>query len=184
MKRNHPDNGHETDSPKQKKKRPPTLGLKQAKGNERDTPWFKGRLCPILPVANQAPHKTEGLPRRLIRKQTACFIKPTVELPEGYCKYKDVRMYPNYISEYVLPVTEGDMLEFVLGDRDKTRPMAIKVRVSQYSPRTCKELTEYMRKLTKDLDGVQMKNVLVQVLPCTALWRFLGSPVFKKTAGS
>jgi hypothetical protein len=165
MKRKHAGNGHETDSPKQKKKRPPTLGLKQAKGNEKDTPWFKGRLCPI-------------------KTPKAWFIKPMAELPEGYCKSKDVFMHPNYISEYVLPVTEGDMLEFILGDRDKTRPMAIKVRVSQYSPRTCKELTEYMRKLTKDLDGVQMKNVLVQVLPCTALWRFLGSPVFKKTAGS
>jgi hypothetical protein len=69
-----------------------TLGLKQTK---ETTQWFKGRLCPI-------------------RKQTAWFIRPMVELPDGYDKSKDVFMYPNYISEYVLPVTVGDMLEFIL----------------------------------------------------------------------
>ena len=146
-----------------KKKRPPTLGLKQAtKG--KDTQWYKGRLCPI-------------------RKQNAWFIKPKEELPNGYCKSKDVFMYPNYISQYVLPVMEGDMLEFILGDRDKTKPMAQKVRVSQYTPRTCKELTEYMRKLNEDLDCANFQKVLVQVLPCTAMWRFLGSPMFKAVQG-
>jgi hypothetical protein len=150
-----------------KRRRPPTLGLKQIKDlkqTKETTPWFKGRLCPI-------------------RKQTAWFIRPMVELPDGYDKSKDVFMYPNYISEYVLPVTVGDMLEFVLGDRDKTRPMARKVRVSQYAPRTRKELIEYIRTLTEDLDCVHVKKVLVQVMPCTAMWRFLGSPVFKNTAG-
>ncbi len=144
-----------------RKRRPPTLGLKEAKVT---TQWYRGRLCPI-------------------RKQNAWFMKPMAELPDGYDKSKDVFMYPNYISEYVLPVMEGDMLEFILGDRDKTKPMARKVRVSQYSPRTCKELIEYIRKLTEDLDCVNLKKVLVQVLPCTAMWRFLGSPVFKNVSG-
>jgi hypothetical protein len=157
MKRKLPDNGHETDSKSKKKKRPPTL--------QKDTRWLKGRLCPI-------------------REQNAWFVNPTTELPDGYCKSKDVFLRPNCISQYVLPVMEGDMLEFILGDRDKTKPMARNVRVSQYTPRTCKELTEYIRKLTKDLDSVHVGKVLVQVLPCTALWRFLGSPEFKRTAGS
>ena len=106
-----------------------------------------------------------------------------VELPDGYDKSKDVFMYPNYISEYVLPVVEGDMLDFILGDRDKTKPMAQKIRVSQYSPRTCKELTEYIRKLTEDLDCITFKKALVQILPCAAMWRFLGSPKFKRVQG-
>ena len=146
-----------------KKRRPPTLGLKhQAKVT---TQWYRGRLCPI-------------------RKESAWFIKSMVELPEGYAKSKDVFMYPNYISQYVLPVVGGDTLEFILGDRDKSKPMALKVRVSQYSPRTCKELIEYIRSLSGGLDCVSFKKVLVQVLPCTAMWRFLGSPVFKNTSGN
>ena len=145
-----------------KKRRPPTLGLKQVKVT---TQWHKGRLCPI-------------------RKQNAWFIKPMVELPQGYDRSKDVFMYPNYISQYVLPVTEGDTLEFILGDRDKTKPMARKVRVSQYAPRTCKELVKYIRYLMDDLDCVSFRKILVQVLPCTAMWRFLGSPVFKNVQGN
>ena len=144
-----------------RKRRPPTLGLKETKVT---TQWCRGRLFPI-------------------RNQNAWFMKPMAELPDGYDKSKDVFMYPNYISEHVLPVMGGDMLEFILGDRDKTKPMARKVRVSQYSPRTCKELIEYIRKLTEDLDCVNLKKVLVQVLPCTAMWRFLGSPVFKNVSG-
>ena len=142
------------------KKRPPTLGLK-AKGAAQ---WYKGRLCPI-------------------RKESAWFIKPQLELPDGYDKSKDVFMYPNYISQYVLPLMEGDKLEFILGDRDKTRPMAQKVRVSQYSPRTCTELNEYIKKLSEELDSPNFKKILVQVLPCSAMWRFLGSPVFKNVPG-
>ena len=158
MKRKHPDGGHENVSIN-KKRRQTTIGLKQAKG--KDAQWYRGRLCPI-------------------RKQNAWFMKPMAELPDGYDKSKDVFMYPDYISQYILPVMEGDMLEFMLGDRDKTRPMARKVRVSQYSPRTCKELIEYIRKLIKNLEN---KKILGQILPCTAMWRFLGSPVFKSTAG-
>ena len=143
------------------KNRTPTLALKQPNLN---TQWYKGRLCPI-------------------KKQNAWFINPMLELPHGYDKTKDVFMYPNYISKYVLPVVEGDTMEFILGDRDKTKPMAQKVRVSQYSPRTCKELNEYIRKLTKEIDCVNFQNVLVQVLPCTAMWKFLGSPKFKGVQG-
>ncbi len=158
MKRKCPESGHENVSIS-KKRRQTTIGLKQAKG--KDAQWLKGRLYQV-------------------REQNAWLIKPMTKLPNGYCQFKDVVMYPKYISEYVLPVMEGDMLEFVLGDRDKTEPMARKVRVSQYSPRTCKELIEYIRKLIKDLEN---KKILGQVLPCTAMWRFFGSPVFKSTAG-
>ena len=75
------------------------------------------------------------------------------------------------------------MLDFVLGDRDKTRPMAHKVRICQYLPRTYKTLAEYIKKLTDDLNCTNFKNVLVQVLPCTAMWKFFGSPVFKDMKG-
>ena len=139
------------------KRRPPILGLKQQAQVTKQ--WYRGRLC---------PNKTKN----------AWFIKPVVELPNGYDKSKDVFMYPSYISQYVLPVVAGDTLEFILGDRDKTKPMAQKVRVSQYSPRSCEELTGYFRQLMEDLDSVGFQNVLVQVLPCTAMWRFFASPKF------
>ena len=146
---------------KGKKRSAPTLGLKAKRTAMQ---WFRGRLCPI-------------------RKENAWFIKPMAELPEGYATNKDVFMYPNYISQHVLPLVEGDMLEFVLGDRDKTRPMAQKVRVSQYTPRTHKSLIEYVSCLTEELNTANVRKVLVQVLPCTAMWRLLGSPVFKGISG-
>ena len=111
-------------------------------------------------------------------------MKPMTELPEGYTTTRDVFMYPNYISQFILPVLQGDILEFILSDRDKTKPMAQKVRVSQYMPRTCKELIKYTRTLIEGLNTVDFKKVLVQVMPCTAMWRFLGSPVFKGEQGS
>ena len=160
MKRTYPHNGREDCNTKKKKRRQ----LEGGHNTGKDTQWLKGRLCPI-------------------RKESAWFIKPMVKLPEGYDRSKDVFMYPNYISQYVLPVVGGDTLEFILGDRDKSKPMAREVRVSQYSPRTCKELIEYIKKLTKDLNGTSLKKVFMQVLSCTAMWRFLGSPTFESAAG-
>ncbi|XP_046847639.1 uncharacterized protein LOC124441242 [Xenia sp. Carnegie-2017] len=124
------------------------------------TQWLKGRLCPI-------------------RKETSWFVKPFSELPDGYEKTKDVFLYPNYISKEVLPVAEGDILEFILGDRDKSRPMAIKVRVCQYSPRFQKDVVKYVRGLNMDLNSAMRRTVLTQVLPGTSMWKYLGSPVFR-----
>ena len=92
-------------------------------------------------------------------------------------------MYPDNISKFVLPVVENDMLEFLLGERNKTKPMARKVRVAHYSPRTCSEIIKYIRKLILDLKDVYFEDVLTQVLPCTAMWMFLGSPVFRNKEG-
>ena len=163
MKRTHPEGQHGASSVKKRRKQS-TLGLDQSK--EKITKWYEGRLCPI-------------------KKDNAWFIRPSDELPPGYEKSKDVFMHPDKISKFVLPVVQNDMLEFLLGERDKTKPMARKVRVSQYSPRTYKDLIEYIRKLNDDLKGVLFENVLTQILPCTAMWRFLGSPnVFQNKAGS
>lgn len=160
-KRKSPDDGHdETGNIRKKGKGIPTVGLPERR--KKDKEWLKGRLCPI-------------------KKENAWFIEPFAELPNGYDKSKDVFMYPKYISEYILPVKEGDKLEFMLGDRNKTRPMAYKVRIFQYSRRTLEELTEYMQKLIKNLDT--KNEVLVKVLPCTAMWSFLGSPKFKTATG-
>ncbi|XP_046847641.1 NFX1-type zinc finger-containing protein 1-like [Xenia sp. Carnegie-2017] len=142
------------------KKKFKTIQLKA----QETTQWLRGRLCPI-------------------RKDTAWFVKPFSELPDGYEKTKDVFLYPNYISKEVLPVAEGDILEFILGDRDKSRPMAIKVRVCQYSPRFQKDVIKYVRRLNMDLNSTKCKTILTQVLPCTSMWKYLGSPVFKDGPG-
>ena len=161
-KRKYPDGGHDYNSSNKRKKRPPTAGLKRAQ--KKDIQWFKGRLCEI-------------------KQSNAWFLKPTTELPNGYNKSKDVFLRPDFLPQHILPVMEGDTLEFLLGDRDKTRPMARKVRVSHYTPRTCKEITEYMNKLVKELDSDNVREILGQVLPCTALWKLFGSPVFQSTKG-
>lgn len=156
MKRKSTENEHENGNIRKKRK---GTQLKQGKKNIE---WLKGRLCPI-------------------ESKDAWFIKPFEELPRGYNKFKDVFMYPKYISEYVLTVKAGDKLEFLLGDRNKTKPIAYRVRIFQYSSRTCEELTEYIKKLTKDLES--KKEALMKVLPCTAMWSFLGSPEFKIVTG-
>ena len=118
--------------------------------------WHKGRLCPI--------GKTE-----------AYFIKPSMALPEGYSAFKDVYMNPKNISKFLLPLKTGDELEFVLGERDKARPMARKVRVSQYSHRTYPVLREYLEKFLVFMKSLDRNQALVETLPSTTMWSFLGS---------
>ena len=122
------------------------------------TQWHKGTLCTI---------KTEK----------SIFIKPLNTLPDGFT-HKDVYLNPGNISQYVLPVKGGDSVEFVLGDRNKARPMARKAKISQYSARTCQELLDYITKLSEDLNSADCKKVLMETLPNTAMWSFLGSPTF------
>ena len=63
------------------------------------TQWHKGRLCAI-------------------KNDKTSFIKPFNTLPEGFTN-KDVFLNPDNISRHVLPVKNGDLVEFVLGDRNK-----------------------------------------------------------------
>ena len=161
-KRKYPETWYEGNDKRKKRRQAPNIDLKQP-GKRKELQWLKGRLCPII--------------------NKKYYIKPNIELPDGYAKTKDVLMHPNHIPQFVLPLTEGDELKFVLGDRDKMRPMARKVLVSQYTARNYKDLTEYIRKITKDLEGVNVKQILTDVLPCSALWRFLGSPLIKNSTG-
>ena len=127
------------------------------------TQWLKGRLCEI-------------------KNEKSLFIKPSNDLPEGFTN-KDVYLNPDNISKYVLPVKGGDLVEFVLGDRNKTKPMARKVKISQYSPRTCQELLNYIEKLSDVLNSDDCKKVLLETLPKISMWSFLGSPVLVTQPG-
>ncbi|XP_028413718.1 NFX1-type zinc finger-containing protein 1-like [Dendronephthya gigantea] len=138
----------------QKKKRK-TVGLKQ----KENTQWHKGTLCPI-------------------RNEKSIFIKPRNVLPEEYNQNKDVFMHPDNVSKYVLPLKGGDSVEFVLGERDKERPMARKVKLQQYSKRSCQELLDYIAKYTQDLQSPDCKKVLMETLSNTIMWNFLASPAF------
>lgn len=126
------------------------------------TQWHKGRLCSIT--------------------NKALFIKPTQSLPEEFTD-KDVYLNPDNISKYVLPVKGGDAVEFVLGDRNKARPMARKVKIFQYSQRTSEDLIDYIKKLTENLKSADCRKVLMETLPNTAMWSFFGSPNFTLQAG-
>ncbi len=143
----------------QKKKRK-TVGLRQKESMQ----WHKGTLCQI-------------------RNEKSIFIKPLNELPEGYKKKKDVYMHSDNISKYVLALKGGDSVEFVLGERDKEKPMARKVKVIQYSQRTPRELLDYINKFTEDLKSADCKKVLMETLTNTVMWSFLGSPAFAKDEG-
>jgi cold shock CspA family protein len=143
----------------QKKKRK-TVGLSQKESMQ----WHKGTLCQI-------------------RNEKSIFIKPLNELPEGYKKTKDVYMHSDNISKYVLALKGGDSVEFVLGERDKEKPMARKVKVIQYSKRTSRELLDYINKFTEDLKSADCKKVLMETLSNTVMWSFLGSPAFAKDEG-
>lgn len=126
--------------------------------------WHQGELCPI-------------------KMEKAWFIKPYNDLPNGYDKTKDVFMHPSSISKYMLSLQEKDVLDFILGDRDKTKPMACRIRVSSFSSRTQTQVVDYLKKLVDHLKSAHVKQVLQQILPCDALWTFLGSPTFKSVEG-
>ena len=143
-----------------KRKRQKTIGLKAKEGMQ----WHKGTTCQI-------------------RNEKSIFIKPLNNLPDGYKQNKDVYMHSDNISKYVLPLKGGDLMEFVLGDRDKEKPMARKVKVSQYSQRTSKELVDYMKKLSEDLSSTDCKKVLMETLSNLVMWSFLGSPILAEDGG-
>lgn len=114
----------------------------------------------------------------------ACFIKPFNNLPYGYDTTKEVFMYPDNISKYVLPPKGGDIMEFVLSDRDMSKPMARKAtRISQYSARTYDDVVQYIKKLITDLNSDICNKVLVEILPNITMWSFLASPVFIAQTG-
>ncbi len=144
---------------KRQKHKQRTVGVR----TNENTQWHKGKLCPNI-------------------NEKSIFIEPFNTLPEGYTQ-RDVYTHSDNISKYVLPVKGGDSVEFVLGDRDKARPMARKVKIFQYSPRTCQELLDYIKKFNEDLNSADCKKVLVETLPNTAMWSFLGSPIFAKEIG-
>lgn len=128
--------------------------------------WYQGRLCTI-------------------KNDKAWFIKSFNNLPHEYDQTKDVFMYPDNIPKSVLPVRTGDIMEFILSDRDKSKPMARKARIYQYSPRPYNGVVEYIRKLIMALNSSICKRVLVEILPNLTMWNFLASPVFtQQLAGS
>ena len=126
--------------------------------------WYRGRLCTI-------------------KNDKEWFIKPFSNLPYGYETTQEVFMSPDNVSKYVLPAKEGDTVEFLLGDRNRSRPMAHKARIFQYSSRTCDEVLQYMNKLTTDLNSIICKNLFVEILTNTVMWGFLASPVFTTQTG-
>ncbi|XP_028410574.1 NFX1-type zinc finger-containing protein 1-like [Dendronephthya gigantea] len=143
---------------------PPKKKRRKERKKRKKTEWRKGTLCPI---------KNERL----------LFIKPLNDLPKDYNQSKDVFMHCDGVSKYALPVKEGDSLKFVLGDRDKERPMAWKVKLQQYSKRSCQELLDYIAKYTQDLNSQDCKKVLMETLSHTVMWSVLGSPVFARDEG-
>ena len=144
---------------------PPRKKRKTVRPKRKErTQWHKGTLCPI-------------------RNEKAIFIKPSNGLPEGYNPNKDVFMHSDGVSRYALPLKEGDSVKFVLGDRNKEKPMARKVKLQQYSKRSCQELLEYIAKYTEDLKSPNCKQVLMETLSHTVMWRVLGSPVFERDTG-
>jgi hypothetical protein len=126
--------------------------------------WYRGTLCTIT-------------------TDKAWFIKPFNYFPYGYDTTQEVFMHPDSMSKYVLPPKGGDIMEFLLGDRNKSKPMARKGRVSQYSPRTYDEVLQHIEKLIMDLNYNICKNLLIEILPNTTMWSFLASPVFTTEIG-
>lgn len=126
--------------------------------------WYRGRL-------------------RTITNDKGLFIKPFNNLPDGYDTTKQVFLHHDKISNYILPPKEGDIMEFLLGDRDKTKPIAYQARISQYSPRSYDEIVQYIKRLIMDMNSDICKKVLVEILPNIATWDFLASPVFIAQTG-
>jgi hypothetical protein len=126
--------------------------------------WYRGRLIKIT-------------------NDKEWFIKPLNNLPYGYDTTQNVFMSSDNVLKYILPAKVGDTVEFLLGDRNKSKPTARKARISQYCPRTYDEVLQYMNKLIMDLNSNISKNLLVEILPNTAMWSVLASPVFTSQTG-
>ena len=133
-------------------------------GVKKGSQWYRGRL-------------------RTITIDKGMFIKPFNDIPDGYDATKQVFLHSDKLSKYILPPKEGDIMEFLLDDRDKTKPMAYRARLSQYSPRSYDEVVQCIKKLIMDVNSDICRKMLVETLPNIAMWDFLASPVFIAQTG-
>ena len=104
------------------------------------------------------------------------FLTPLNPLPPGYTQ-KDIFMLNNKIPTSILPIKKGDLIECVLGTRDKEKPFAMQAKVSAYRLRRSEEeIDDYFRLYRNMLcDKVTSHAAFVETLPATSQWYFLAN---------
>ena len=131
------------------------------------------------------------------KAETFGFLEPKCKLPSEYPADENVRFDPRFVKSCGLGVKIGDVLEFTLGCKDVTKPMAFRVNLLRAGHRTCEEILSFINRIslsenegngrTENEIGISVDDqigddktgergfFLIDVLTCTALWDAIGN---------
>jgi len=125
-------------------------------------------------------------------------IRTFVNLPEDYAQNHPVHFKPWFVKSGGLSVKIGDTVEFSLGTKDKSWPMALSVRLTRATSRTPSEIEVLIKVIKENLmngtDGTRRESVrktadkdndtketqgridwLLDILTCNAMWGAIGN---------
>ena len=83
--------------------------------------------------------------------QTIGFMVPMNDLPSDYPQGESVRFTPKNVKSGGLQIKAGDVLEFILGAKDKSKPWAVSARLTAVSRRSEKEIEDLLKSILKKL---------------------------------
>ena len=165
-----------------------------------DRKIFSKRKSRFSKTQKNSPIPKLVLIGKVIRvSDTFGFLKPLMNLPTGYPQDSNVYFVPKNVKSGGVDLIPGDVLEFVLGTHDKSRPFALGVRLKnamQCKARRSEADVEQL--LTKIYDHITSNNFqavnptersseemseesstktnyFLDLVTCEALWELIGN---------
>ena len=81
------------------------------------------------------------------------FLKPTTNVPPGYPKYQNVYFSSKFVKSGGLQIKVGDRFEFLLGIKDKSKPMAFRMNLTEPVLRPINEIQQLIEDMSFNLGG-------------------------------
>lgn len=113
------------------------------------------------------------------------FIKPSEELPSPYPEDRDVYFHLNTVQSGMLELEVGDMVEFVLGTKDKERPFAYRVKLVECKTRSTESIENYLQHLLNEIQSKVEDSTqnISAILSCSTVWKVIGEAVGLSASG-
>ena len=102
------------------------------------------------------------------------FVKSIDRLPQGYKEDKDIIFSVKDCESGGIALTEGDILEFTLSEKEKQKPRGFSVKLVRCSPRQCVIVVQYLHSIHSRLGGEKHDDCVRQLLTCNAVWQCIG----------
>ena len=88
-------------------------------------------------------------------------------------------MFADKVSEYCLPIKDGDRLKFVLKANKDGRQRVQRAKLFEFLPRTPGEVDSYLTRLSWQLKTTSASRAALEALPEASMWKFLATEAGK-----